>query len=93
MTIEHKEVTLMVRGKARKAHILSNTPNPLIETNIKIGYSEPTLTENILSDTSKVYGVSIKGDYDIEISCRDKQTAKNLINVWDHSVVGIVISR
>lgn len=61
--------------------------------NIKIGWSQPTKTEDTLSDGSKVYGVFISGDYDIQIHCVTEQDAENLINVWEHSVIGLEISR
>ena len=59
---------------------------------MKTRYSEATLTEETLSDGSIVYGVFISGDYDIEIGCRDKQAAENLIRVWNHSVISLEIS-
>ncbi len=58
-----------------------------------LGYSEPVLTKDTLSDGSKVYGVFISGDYDLKISCVDKESAENLIKVWDCGVVGVAISR
>ncbi len=59
---------------------------------MKIGYSEPTLTKDSLSDGSEVYGVFISGDHDILIHCVDEQAAKNLIAVWNHGVVDVDIS-
>ena len=55
------------------------------------GYSEPTITIDILSDGSEVYGVLISGDYDIQINCKDVHAAENLLDVWDHSVVSVDI--
>ena len=59
---------------------------------MKIGYSEPTLTEETLSDDSKAYGVFISGDRDIELACIDKLAAENPIAVWNYSVVSVDIT-
>ena len=60
---------------------------------VKIGYSEPALTEEKLSDGSKVYGVFLSGDYDLQIDCTDKDAAENLIKVWNHGVVSLEVMR
>ena len=59
---------------------------------IKLGYSEPTLTEETVSDGSKVYGVFISGDYDLQIQCVDQSAAENLIKVWHHGVVDVEVT-
>jgi len=59
---------------------------------MKVGYSEATLTQDTLSDGSRVFGVFVSGDRDIQIDCVDEDSANNLISVWNHSVVNIDIS-
>lgn len=59
---------------------------------MKIGYSEPTLTKDILSDGSTVYGVFISGDKDIQLHCLDQNAAENLISVWTHGVIDVEIN-
>lgn len=55
-------------------------------------YSQPALTEDTLSDGSKVYGVFISGDCDIQIQCTNKALAESLIMLWDTTVIDVEVS-
>ncbi len=58
---------------------------------IKLGYAEPMLTKKKLGDGSVVFGVLIVGDHLIHIRCIDENSAENLMDVWNFSVVGVDI--
>ena len=60
-------------------------------TDIKLGYSTPTIVVSTLSDGSKVFGVFMSGDKDITLHCIDEHAATNLCKILDFSVVDIDI--
>ncbi len=59
---------------------------------IKLGYAEPMLTKKKLGDGSVVFGVLIVGDDLIHIHCIDENSAENLMDVWNFSVLGVDIN-
>lgn len=54
---------------------------------IKIGYDEPMIVTDLLTDGSKVYAVKMDGDNHIIFHCVNKQAAENLRSVLYHSVI------
>lgn len=59
---------------------------------IKVGYTDPEVIKERLSDGSIAYNVKYSGDFNIIFKCTDEQAAINLCSVINFGVVGVEVA-